>query len=344
MNMIDWEILANHLTGEATEEEERKLAVWLAESAENRRFFERLNDMWLAEGKTLPQFDTEKALRLVMSRIQQPSTARRSVAGHIAKALVLRPIPRFLTQPLFLRAAAVLAVAIGAFVIYSILNSHRDIETSSITFASVQTLQLPDGTRVTFDVGSSFKYPKSFERSNTREVSLDGEAYFEVSHDDKHPFTVHANAGTIKVLGTSFAVRSWKNDENVVVAVREGRVSFQPEINDDTSRIVYLTENTMSRLVRSEKTPTPAERIEFSDHLSWMKKEVYFRNTPVPEVLRQLERWYHVSIQTADSSMLRGNITVFIGNRPLADNLHLLSVIMNMKVEQRGDTVEFVPR
>jgi transmembrane sensor len=249
-----------------------------------------------------------------------------------------------MASPLFFRAAAVLFIAIGAFLVFTILTSKRNLDTSTTTFASVQTLQLTDGTKITFDVGSSFKYPKSFEGVSAREVYLDGEAYFEVARNERLPFIIHANGGAIKVLGTSFAVRAWRSDEHVVVAVKEGRVSFQPEINGDTSNVVYLTANTMSSLLRTEKTPTPAERIDFSTYVSWMKKEIYFQNTPVPEVLHQLERWYHVSIQTADSSMLLGNITVFIGNKPLAENLHLLSVIMNMKAEQRGDTVRFVPR
>ena len=344
MNKIDWEILANHLTGQAAEEEQKKLAEWLAESAENRDFFERLKKLWLAEHKASPRLDTEKALRLVISRIQQPSAPRQPATPRIPSSFIRRPMSEFMTRPYLFRAAAVLAVAIGGFTLFAILTSKPDPETSSVTFASVQTLQLPDGTRITFDVGSSFKYPKSFDGADTREVSLDGEAYFEVARDDRLPFTIHANGGSIKVLGTSFAVRAWGSDEHIVVAVKEGRVSFQPETNDDTSKIVYLTENMMSKLSRTEKTPTPAERIDFSTYLSWMKREIYFQNTPVPEVLRQLERWYDVNIQTADSSMLRGNITVFIGNKPLIENLNLLSLILNMKIEQRGDTVRFVPR
>jgi ferric-dicitrate binding protein FerR (iron transport regulator) len=341
MNKIDWEILANHLTGQAADEEQKKLAEWLAGSAENRDFYERLKKVWLAEHKAPPRLDTEKALRLVMSRIQQPSLARQRATPRIRSSFIRRPISEFMTRPYFLRAAAALAVAIGVF---TILTSKRDLETSSVTFATVQTLQLPDGTRITFDVGSSFKYPKSFDGADTREVFFDGEAYFEVTRDDELPFTIHANGGSIKVLGTSFAVRAWRSDEHIVVAVKEGRVSFQPEANDDTSKIVYLTQNTMSKLSRTEKTPTPAERIDFSTYVSWMKKEIYFQNTPVPEVLRQLERWYNVSIQTADSSMAHGNITVFIGNKPLNENLNLLSLILNMKFEQRSDTVRFVPR
>jgi ferric-dicitrate binding protein FerR (iron transport regulator) len=100
----------------------------------------------------------------------------------------------------------------------------------------------------------------------------------------------------------------------------------------------------MSKLSRTGTSPTPAEKIDFSAYLSWMKREIYFQNTPVPEVLRQLERWYNVTIQAADSPMLHENITMFVGNKPLSENLALLSVIVNARFEQRGDTVRFVPR
>lgn len=344
MNKIDWEILANHLSGQATKEEEEKLAEWLAESGENRVFVERLEKMWVTEQKALPGLDTEKALRLVLARIQQPSAARQHVDSRIPASYTKRQISELLTRPLFLRAAAVLAVAIGAFAIYTVLNSKRDVETSTVTFATMQTLQLSDGTRITFDIGSSFKYPRSFEGAKLREVSLDGEAYFEVARNDRLPFTIHSNGGAIRVLGTAFAVRSWKSDENVIVAVKGGRVSFQHDANDDTSKIVYLTENMMSRLSRTGTSPTPAEKIDFSTYLSWMKREIYFQNTPVPEVLRQLERWYNVTIQVTDSAMQHQNITMFVGNKPLNENLDLLSVIVNARVEQRGDTVRVVPR
>jgi len=100
----------------------------------------------------------------------------------------------------------------------------------------------------------------------------------------------------------------------------------------------------MSRLSRTGKIPTPAQIIDFSAYLSWMKREIYFQNTPVPEVLRQLERWYNVTILVSDSSLLHENITMFVGNKPLSENLDLLSVIVNARVEQRADTVRFVPR
>lgn len=344
MKNIDWGILANHLAGRATGEEKKILADWLAERPENRDFLNRIEKMWLTEVRPSSRVDTEKALRLVMSRIQQSSPATVPADRRISSPVFRRPVLEFMARPMVLRAAAVVAVAIGIVTLVTLFSPKRDSGISSVTFSSLQTLELTDGTRITFDVGSSFKYPNSFEGATEREVFLDGEAYFEVARDDEHPFTIHANGATIAVLGTSFAVRAWRSDEHVVVAVKEGRVSLQPEINDDTSKIVYLTQNMMSKLSRTNDSPTPPEAIDFSSYLSWMKKELYFQNTPASEVFRQVERWYNVRIHTADTSILHENITVFIRNKPLIENLEVLSIIMNMKTEQTGDTVRFVPR
>jgi ferric-dicitrate binding protein FerR (iron transport regulator) len=205
----------------------------------------------------------------------------------------------------------------------------------------MQSLRLTDGTKITFDAGSSFVYPNNFPNGKTREVSLKGEAYFEVARNENYPFIVHANGGRIEVLGTKFDVRAWGTNQPVVVAVQEGKVTFQSETNRNGNDIVVLVEHTMSRLMQGG-SPSPPEVADISRYLSWMKREVYFQDTPVPEVLSQLERWYHVTIRSTDSTFLKSNITVFIENKPLVENLRLISVTMNVRFELDGEIVRFL--
>jgi len=342
MKKIDWEILVNHLTGISTETEEKKLSEWISENEEHRILYERIKELWISEPKAARRPDTEKALSLVLSRIRQSSTARQGTL------IPLRPQSRIsqafsvASRSYAIRVAAAIVVAVGAIYLFTILTSNREPERTSVTFSSMQSLRLPDGTKVTFDVGSSFTYPKEFGGADGREVFLKGEAYFEVAKDEKQPFVIHADGGRIEVLGTKFNVRAWETDHHVVVAVKEGKVSFQSENNQNANDVVFLGENTMSKLVRGA-SPTPPEHIDISGILSWMKKEIYFQNTPVPEVLHQLERWYGVTIESADSTLLKSNITVFIENKPLRENLHLISVTMNVRYEQQGNTVRFLP-
>jgi transmembrane sensor len=342
MKKIDWEILVNHLTGVSTDIEERELAKWISRTEENRRLYERLTKMWSTEQRALPQHDTEKALSLVLSRIRQPSTAAQARIIRFAKYPTRELALRFITRPYILRVAAVIVAVVGTVYLLTILTSVRESERTSVTFNSMQTIELPDGTRATFDAGSVFAYDKTFARTQARNIFLNGEAYFDVAKNDRSPFIIHAGIGRIEVLGTRFNVRAWGGNNQVVVAVQEGTVSFQTEANDDTSRVVYLSKNKVSTLIGGE-SPTPPQDVDFPRYLSWMKRELYFRNTPVREVLDQLERWYSVSIETVDSSMLKSNITVFIENKPIADNLTVISTMLNVQYVQKGDTIRFVP-
>ena len=342
MKKLDWDILVNHLTGTSSESEEKKLAVWLAEKRENQVLYDRIRRLWSASPQTGRRPDTEQALKLVLSRIQQAETSRGATITSIPTSRPAKHPPRFVTTAYAWRIAAVLVLFVGAFVSYRIFVSGPGAERASVTFSSMQSLQLPDGTKATFDVGSTFTYPKTFGDGGGREVSLTGEAYFEVARDEKRPFIIHAEGGRIEVLGTKFDVRAWRTDRHITVAVKEGRVSFQSEDNRNEQNVVFLTENSMSSLIPGA-TPTPAEHIDFAGTLSWMKKEIYFRNAPVPEVLHQLERWYGVTILSSDSTFLNSNITIFIENKPLIDNLNLISVTMNVRHEQTGNMVRFIP-
>lgn len=342
MKKIDWDILVNHLSGTSSETEERKLSEWMSQKEENRVLYERIKKLWSAERKAGRRPDTEQALRLVLSRIQKTSSVSET------KTIPLSPFRRidralkFPSTTYLLRAAATIVIAVGALYLFTILTSKQEPERTTVTFTSIQSLRLPDGTKVTFDIGSSFIYPKSFGGAGGREVSLKGEAFFEVARDEKRPFIIHADGGRIEVRGTKFNVRAWGTDQHIVVAVQEGKVSFQSETNQDVNNVVFLSENNMSKLTRGT-TPTPPEHIDISGILSWMKKEIYFQNVPVPEVLHQLERWYGVTIESPDSTFLKSNITVFIENKPLSENLHLVSVTMNVRYEQHGNIVRFLP-
>lgn len=343
MKKIDWEILVNHLTGVSSEIEEEKLATWLSEAEENRAFYERIKNMWSAERKVLTKPDTEKALNLVLSRIRQSSLAAEATVIRFSASPERKWAFRFVTRPYILRAAAAIVAVVGGIYLLTVLTSRREAHKVSVTFNRMQTIELSDGTRITADIGSSFEYPKSFARAPVREVALDGEAYFDVTKNDKLPFIVRAGTARIEVLGTKFDVRAWKGDSRIVVAVQEGTVSFQTDGNDDTSKVVYVRENEASRLVDGE-LPTTPEEVDISRYLLWMKREIYFQNTPVPEVLNQLERWYNVKIETPDSSMLKNNITVFIENKRLVENLNLISVVIHASYVQQGDTIRFLPR
>lgn len=152
-------------------------------------------------------------------------------------------------------------------------------------------LILADNTQIKLNSESSIRYSKSFQ-TDLREVYLDsGEAFFEVSKDQKRPFLVHVDNLTVKVLGTSFNVRSYPQEDKLEVSLLTGRV----EIIRDGKTENHLTPNTEIVLTKST-----GELLKFSFDpnlkLAWKNDIIKFEKASFTEVITVLERWYDVNI------------------------------------------------
>ena len=171
MNKIDWDILLDHLSGVASESEEKLLAEWIAASDENRAIYDRLEKLWHAGDVPSQRPDTEKALARVLATIRRPVGERASLIrppSSVHKPGVILP---FIRKAHIVRAAAAVVAIVGALYLYHMITSSSGGDQTSITFSSMQSLRLPDGTKITFDVGSSFAYPKNFQSEKRREVT-----------------------------------------------------------------------------------------------------------------------------------------------------------------------------
>lgn len=164
---------------------------------------------------------------------------------------------------------------------------------------------LSDGTQVHLNSGSRLEYPSTFD-ATTREVRLEGQAYFDVVHDDSHPFLVHTEEITIKVLGTSFDIRSYPEEEEAVVAVAEGKVVVHETGSDKTSsevnNSVVLEANQWTNYRSSEQSFT-TKFGDVSKLIAWNEDVLFYENEELEEVAYQLERWYGVTINFADEEI-----------------------------------------
>lgn len=162
------------------------------------------------------------------------------------------------------------------------------------------SVKLSDGTLVYLNAGSTLKYPKQFSRLDPRRVSLEGEAYFEVSHDSLQPFVVSTDALNIKVLGTKFNHSSYSNDSIAKTSLVEGKVavwktkdSIDPYILKAMEALIY-NQNTQS-LVKST--------VDISLDLAWMDNRLIFRGAPFTEISKKIERYYGVKINNRFSAL-----------------------------------------
>ncbi len=197
-------------------------------------------------------------------------------------------------------------------------------------------LTLRDGTHVTQDAGSVFKYPQRFS-GETREVFLQGEGYCEVTSDPQKPFVVQTNDAINRVLGTKFNVRAWLQNHEVKVAVSDGRVAVR-SITDTDKDAVIIPKGQLSILRRNAKPSLPRQ-IDIAQHLSWLNYEIVFDDAPLHVVLYQLERWYNLRFFLTDNSIASDLITVHIKNKPVDDIIETIALILDLQYERTGRTI-----
>ncbi|MGN8224163.1 FecR family protein [Gracilimonas sp. BCB1] len=205
----------------------------------------------------------------------------------------------------YVMAAAVVMIALVGSFIYQQLTAPTLVGES---FASSETITLPDGSAVTLRPYSAlFAMDVS---GSSAEYKLSGEAYFEVLHDPSRTFSVRTDQSEVRVLGTSFILSDWGNTSNVYL--QEGRIQYTA-LNSQQS--VQLEPGQSSLINETTATPevTTTEEAPFTD---WLNNELVFQNKPVQSVFNELEQHFNISIE-AQPAILQETLS---GSIPL-DNL-----------------------
>ncbi|MCQ6958281.1 FecR family protein [Mucilaginibacter aquariorum] len=166
-------------------------------------------------------------------------------------------------------------------------------------------VQLSDGTNVWLNAASSITFPASFAQLKTRQVSIKGEAYFEVAKDKAHPFIVRSNGQQVEVLGTHFNINSYTDEPASRTTLAEGRI----KISTGGGSAKYLTPGQEASLNNGQIIIVQAD---VKENLSWVKGQFWFNDESVQSVMRKIARWYDVEIQyegTPSSDRLNGRIS-----------------------------------
>jgi ferric-dicitrate binding protein FerR (iron transport regulator) len=198
---------------------------------------------------------------------------------------------------------------------------------------------LPDSTHVWLNAGSTLRYPETFADSR-RLVSLEGEAFFEVTKDATKPFIIETASTETKVLGTSFNVKAML-DKPVTVTVATGKVQFGPL---GSERKVVLLPGDAGTFDPQQQALTN-QRNEDPRFLEWHNHTLIFTKTPLAQVFKTLEEVYHIHIDTADRGsrvlgMDRGPNCIFTGtfeNTPEQEVLEVLSASIGFEWSAPGN-------
>ncbi|MBT2556699.1 FecR domain-containing protein [Hymenobacter sp. ISL-91] len=198
-------------------------------------------------------------------------------------------------------------------------------------------LVLPDGSRVWLNAASSLRFPTAFVGSQRR-VELTGQAYFEVAPNKRQPFRVQAGGTTVQVLGTHFDVMAYPDEPGVRTTLLEGSVNI--ERRGRTARL-RPGQQAVCALGSSDIVIGAAD---MEAAVAWKQDLFSFRGHSLPEVMRQLSRWYNVDVQYA-SQLPESHYSGLISRRStLPKVLEMLTLTGDVRFEQSGRTVRVEPK
>lgn len=301
---IEKEFLYRFFNQELSLDEENQLQAWMEESAEHRRIF-------LEERKL---YDA-----LILRGEIDPGNAKKDAEEENSR----RHFP-WRTLTIASAVAAVVAFISITASVYFMNQSFRSDRMNIIDVPQGQrtTLVLNDGTKVCLNARSHLEYPQSFKPYDTRNVKLDGEAYFIVSKDKAHPFVVNTPHGKITVTGTTFYVESYSSSPSFETTLIEGHVN----VSDDKEQI-DLQPNQRC-ILRDGKLL--CEGIPDMDVYRWTEGLYCFKDLYFKDVLTQFEKYYDVKFVIKRHDLPSKQIT---GKFRLIDGVEFAMKVLQKSVD-----------
>lgn len=297
------EIIYSYLSGTSTDDE-MLLFNEMMEQKEDRRLFEQIKSIWeeAPHVKDLHEYDSRRAFNELSKKIEIKRRLRRRYV-----------------------IATVTGIAASIFLILGLWqlakNQQSDLQ-SAIIFKTEtgnrSELVLPDGSIVWLNSQTQVSYNTDFGKTN-RNISLSGEAYFDVNHSNK-PFIVDVKDFKVKVYGTKFNISAYPDDKSILTSLESGQISIKREGKEELlvkpgQLITYERKSSifLSGMVETEK------------YSAWRSNKMYLNNELISELARKLERQY--------------NVLIFFEPKTLGGNIHYSGIFTNENISEILDAI-----
>jgi transmembrane sensor len=197
-------------------------------------------------------------------------------------------------------------------------------------------LLLPDGSKVWLSAGSVFKYPKKFDNKLRTVELLEGRAFFEIKHRNKHPFIVKTSSLNVTVLGTSFDVRAYKNEGTTKVSVVTGKVGITLKGPSKEPAMMLLPKQ---QAILSKVTNQIFKQVTKEIAVNaWCKSKLVFEQEDLGNVFKVLEKKYNTRINVDNKNLLNERISITLSNQHLDTIMEILSFTKHFKYEIANDS------
>lgn len=186
------------------------------------------------------------------------------------------------------------------------------------------TLILKDGTRIIINGGSELLYPENFEGAERLVYLKEGEAYFDIAKDAARPFTVKTQQMRVRVLGTSFSIRDYRDEKQASISVNSGRIALENLLT--ISPWLELTAGKGSVIDKYKGTITKQD-IDTTATTAWIRGEFAFQDAALQQVLQVLQHKYAVRFEVKDSALLKRRFTATFRNNSIQNIMQQLKLM-----------------
>lgn len=326
------ELLAKYFAEEGEHSEKESVDEWVASDKANLDLFEKSEKVWdlskqLKSERTVDVDAGWMKLKCCLSDKKEPDNE--GVVMEDKQPQIISLERKRNVFPLFRIAAGILLVLGMGLAAYYFTRPQL---TEQLTFATKNTSGekiLPDGTVIFLNKNSLISYPASFD-GDIREVKLTGEAFFNVKRDEKHPFIIKANGTEIKVLGTSFNVKAYSS--NVEVVVESGKVQF----SKNTQKVL---------LIKGDKAVVTEgkdliEKSENTDEniLTYKTQKLIFEKTSLEQVALTLTEVYGVPV-TLSPNLKNCKLTATFEKEKFESILDVIAETLTLSIDKKDNQI-----
>jgi len=241
-------------------------------------------------------------------------------------------------QLMKIAAIIFILVSMGYFLYDQSANSELEVEIITSVAPSPSTIYLSDGSVVWLKGKSQLIYPPNFV-GNTREVTLIGEAFFDIAKDQKKSFIIHTSQFTTSVLGTSFNIKAYENDISQEVAVVTGKVLVSVKEDNAKTKEVILQPNQKAVFLQKDKSKIELKEVTHSDNHALAKSKLVFIETSLGDIVKVLNLAHNANISLSNDNMENCLLTADLSRENLEISIEILSKAINAEYSSNGSEI-----
>lgn len=320
------ELLHRMIAGSATEEENRQLMEWFRQCASKEEFFALFEQAWKDSSDEMPREVQERMYRRLSLNLDGKEKEKKVVPLHSRSVWKLWP-----------QVAAACIIIVLSLINYNLINKQKHMSTQNFMVSAEKGqrafVTLPDSTKVWLNSDTKISYPADYGMKE-RNVTLLGEAYFEVARNPAKRFIVEAKGMQVEALGTAFNINAYRDDNKMIASLFSGsvRVSYEDHVAilkpHESIKVDLLTRN-----ISQYKDDN------MNDIALWRENEITFDGESLEEITRTMSRLYNTTIHIEDESLKKECYIGTIRNNSLENFIDIINLTTPVVYEYKGDTV-----